>query len=334
VIGYVASRCSEVVPLKTLKIPGTDLISSNICLGTGSMGSGLSTEESFSLLDAFHARGGNFLDSAKVYADWLPIERSISERTIGAWMRTRKNRGEIIVGTKGAHPDLATMHIQRLSPEEIVADLEASLMHLGSDYIDFYWLHRDDPQRPVGEILETLNRQVQAGKIRYFGCSNWRVARIKEAQNYAQAHHFLGFSGNQMFWSLGKVDMDAVPDKTLVAMDAETWEYHRKTNLAAIPYSSQAGGLFNKMANGSLEKMDPGIKSMYPTPENETRLRRIKQIMQESNLTIAQVVLGYLLSQPYPTIPIVGCHTHTQLNDSLSASDISLTETQCQFLTS
>jgi aryl-alcohol dehydrogenase-like predicted oxidoreductase len=318
--------------LKTLKIPGTDLVTSNICLGTGSMGSGLSREESFRLLDAFYAQGGNFLDSAKVYADWLPIERSISERTIGAWMRARNNRGEIVVGTKGAHPDLSTMHIQRLSPEEIISDLDASLAHLDSDYIDFYWLHRDDPQRPVSEILDTLNRQVQAGKIRYFGCSNWRVARIKEAQNYAQIHHLMGFSGNQMFWSLAKVDMDAVPDKTLVAMDAETWEYHRETDLAAIPYSSQAGGLFNKMANGSLVNMNPGIKSMYPQKENETRLSRINQIMQESNLTITQVVLGYLVSQPFPTIPIVGCHTQAQLDDSISASNVILTETQRQFL--
>lgn len=296
------------------------------------MGSGLNQEESFTLLDTFFEQGGNFLDSAKVYADWLPIERSISEKTIGAWMRSRKNRDKIVVGTKGAHPDLATMHIQRLSPEEITSDMNASLVHLATDFIDLYWLHRDDPKRPAAEIIETLNQQVQAGKIRYFGCSNWRPGRIKAAQVYAKEHLLMGFAGNQMLWSLSKVDMDAVLDKTLADMDAETWQYHRQTGLAAIPYSSQAGGLFNKMANGSLAKLDAGILSMYPTAENEARFLRIRKVSLESGLSITQVVLGYLLSQPFATIPIVGCHTLSQLNDSLTVSDITLTDEQLRYL--
>jgi aryl-alcohol dehydrogenase-like predicted oxidoreductase len=280
------------------------------------------------LLDSFIEQGGNFLDTAKIYADWLPGERSISEKTLGAWMHQRGNRHQVIVATKGAHPDLAAMHIPRLSPGEIVADLEASLQHLGADMIDLYWLHRDDPARPVEEIIDTLNSQVIAGKIRYFGCSNWRAGRIQAAQAYAKAHGLMGFAGNQMLWSLAHIDMDANPDKTLVNMDAESFEYHKSSGLAAIPYSSQAGGLFNKMARGS----GTSGGGMYPIVENEARFKHIQKLSDETGLSITQIVLGYMLSQPFAVIPIVGCHTLTQLKDSLSAAEVCLLPSQVAFL--
>jgi aryl-alcohol dehydrogenase-like predicted oxidoreductase len=318
--------------VRTITLPYTNLTTSSICLGTGSLGSSLSKVESFNLLDAFIEQGGNFLDSAKVYADWLPIERSISEKTIGDWMRSRKNRNKIVVGTKGAHPDLSTMTIQRLSPEEITADLDASLEHLATDYIDLYWLHRDDPTRPIAEIIETLNQFIADGKIRYFGCSNWRPERIMAAQTYALEHQLTSFKGNQMLWSLAKVDIEKVPDKTLVNMDAETWEYHKLTGLSAIPYSSQAGGLFTKMGKGHLAGANTDFNKMYPTSENEARFTRIQRVAQEMGLSITQVALGYLLSQPFTTVPIVGCHTLAQLNDSLTAGDITLSTEQVNYL--
>lgn len=318
--------------MRFFHIPGTDLHTSAICLGGGNFGSTNNQQESFSLLDSFFEQGGNFLDTAKIYADWLPGERSISEKTIGAWIRQRGNRQKVIVATKGAHPDLGTMHIPRGSPAEIIADLEASLRHLDTDVIDLYWLHRDDPGRPVAEIIDTLNSQVKAGKIRYFGCSNWRAGRIRAAQTYAQAHGLMGFSGNQMLWSLAHVDMDLIPDKTLVNMNSESFDYHKSSGLAAIPYSSQAGGLFNKMAAGSLAQMNAGVRSMYPTAENEARFKRIKKLSSDSGLSITQIVLGYLLSQPFTVIPIVGCHTMTQLMDSLSAAEICLDPAQVEFL--
>jgi aryl-alcohol dehydrogenase-like predicted oxidoreductase len=318
--------------MKTILIPGTELKPSVICLGGGLLGSTLDQQESYKLLDAFFEQGGNFIDSAKVYADWLPIERSISEKTIGAWIRARGNRSRVIVSTKGAHPELTSMHILRCSPAEIVADLDASLEHLGMDVIDLYWLHRDDPKRPVEEIIETLNQQVRAGKIRYFGCSNWRAVRIQAAQSYTQAHALMGFTANQMLWSLAQVDMDTIPDKTLVNMDAPSYHFHKLSGLAAIPYSAQAGGLFNKMAAGSLAQMNEGVRSMYPAAVNEARFRRIQKLAKETGLSITQISLGYLLSQPFVTIPIVGCHTQAQLKDSLTAAGVYLSPEQLKFL--
>ncbi len=146
-------------------LPDTQLHVFPISMGSTALGSTLDRETSFRLLDAYTDAGGNFIDTAAVYANWLPIERSISEKTIGAWLRERRNRAQVVLSTKGAHPELATMHISRLSPAEIASDLEDSLRHLGVETIDIYWLHRDDPSRPVAEILETLSAHARAGKI-------------------------------------------------------------------------------------------------------------------------------------------------------------------------
>jgi aryl-alcohol dehydrogenase-like predicted oxidoreductase len=310
-------------------IPGTDLQPSVICLGGGPLGSSLDRASSFRLLDAFLDRGGNFLDSAKVYADWVPGERSVSEKTIGRWIQLRRNRDRVIIATKGAHPELATMHIPRLSPQEIASDVDASLSHLQVDTIDLYWLHRDDAARPVAGIIETLNAQVRAGKIRYFGCSNWRAERIRQAQAYAAARGLQGFSGDQMLWSLARPNLIALGDPTIVAMDDELAQVHASTGLAAIPYSSQAGGLFNKLARDPQHAIPP----MYQMPGNAQRLERIRALSAQTGLTITQVVLGYLLSHPFTTIPVVGCHTIDQLDDSLRAVDIHLTPDQISFLT-
>jgi aryl-alcohol dehydrogenase-like predicted oxidoreductase len=317
--------------MRYTQIPGTELKTSVICLGCGSLGSAVNQEDSFALLDAFVAQGGNFLDTAKVYADWLPIERSVSENTIGRWMKARRNRDRVMVGTKGAHPDLATMHIPRMSRQEIAGDVDASLKHLQVDVIDLYWLHRDDPARPAGEIIESLNEHVRAGKIRYLGCSNWRADRIEAAQAYAVAHGLQGFAGDQMLWSLAAVDIQAMGDPTLVVMQDELKRYHAQTGLAAIPYSSQAGGLFNKMAVGA-KVANPGINRMYQTPENTNRFERIQRLAHDAGLSITQVVLGYLLAQPFVTVPIVGCRTLDQLNDSLRAADAVLPAEQVRYL--
>src|SRR5262249_41578104 len=154
-------------------------------------------------------------DTALVYGEWLPGGKGLGEKTVGKWLRSRHHRPKIIIGTKGAHPRLASMQTQRLSKAEILSDLEESLQNLQTDYIDFYWLHRDDPDRPVAEIITPLYEQVQLGKIRYFGCSNWRLERIKEAQQFASTQGLPGFVGNQLRWSLAVPNPLALTDSTM-----------------------------------------------------------------------------------------------------------------------
>lgn len=313
-------------------IPGTELNVSAICLGGADMGSTIEKELSFRLMDLFYEEGGNFIDTANVYANWLPVEKSISEKTIGRWLKERGLRNRIFIGTKGGHPELSTMHISRLSRNEIMHDLDESLTSLQTDYVDLYWLHRDDENRPVEEILETLNEQVQAGKIRSFGCSNWKAHRIQEAVQYTSKTKGKGFVGNQMMWSFAAINTDAVKDKTLHIMDRETMELHKKTKLAAIPYSSQASGFFTKLDNVDHIPLAEGIKRKYYNGENIHRLKRIKNVSNQLSVSISEVILGYLTSQPFTTIPIVGCKTIEQLKGSVKAGDLVLSEVMVNYL--
>jgi len=318
--------------MRYVELTGTDLRVSAICLGTGALGSTVPQQEAFELLDLFLELGGNFVDSAKVYADWLPGERSVSEKTIGRWLRSRAVRDRVIVATKGAHPELSTMDVPRLSRAEIVSDLDASLQSLRIDTIDLYWLHRDDPTRPVAEIIEPLQDQVEAGKVRYYGCSNWRAPRIQAAQAYAAEHGFRGFVADQMQWSLAQPAPGVGGDPTMVAMDAELCRYHRDTGMPAVPYSSQAGGFFQKMGAGQEKQLSSGARRRYDHEANRQRIARIEELRGETGLSITQLALGYLLSQPFPTIPIVGCKTRAHLLDSLSAADVSLAPEQVAYL--
>lgn len=312
-----------------VSIPSTDLNVYPISLGTSQSGLTMDRPAAYRMFDAYVAAGGNFIDTARVYTDWLPGERSASEKAIGEWLRLRRNRAELVIATKGGHPDLESMHTPRLSPAKITGDLEASLRHLGVETIDLYWLHRDDPDRPVNDILETLAKQAQAGKIRYYGCSNWCTGRIREAQDYAITYDLPGFAASQMMWSLAVVDPEALSDDTIAPMDSEMLAYHLDTCLPAIPFSSQAGGLFTKLAEG---RGTPEGEGPYRSPLNHARLGRILSLSGETGFTITQIVLGYLLSQPFFTLPVIGPRTLEQLSDSLTAAEIHLTPEQVAFL--
>jgi aryl-alcohol dehydrogenase-like predicted oxidoreductase len=318
--------------MKYVLLPNTDLRPSVLCLGSTLIGSQIDRETSFRLLDEFAGQGGTFLDTASIYANWLPGPRHVSEKTIGAWLKRTGKRRAMVVATKGAHPELATMHVGRMSRQAIEEDLAASLVNLQTDVIDLYWLHRDDVARPVAEIVETLEAQVDAGKIRYYGCSNWRAERIAAAQAYAQAHGYTGFVGDQMQWSLAEVAHGDLADPTGVVMDEPLWRYHAASGLAAIPYSSQANGFFHRMAQGAADTMNPNQRRMYLRPANVQRAARVQQLAAESGLSITAIVLGYLRAQPFVTIPIIGPRTLEQLRDSLAAADVQLTAEQLRFL--
>ena len=130
-----------------------------------------------------------------------------------------------------------------------------------------------------------------------------------------------------MLWNLAVVDFDALPDKTMAIMDAELRQFHVETGMAAVPYSSQAGGLFQKMARG----LQTG-RGIYQSPENIECFARVQRFSAETGLSITQIVLGYLTSQPFTTVPVVGCKTMAHLEDSLTALDVRLTPEQVRFL--
>jgi aryl-alcohol dehydrogenase-like predicted oxidoreductase len=318
--------------VKTQFLPNTSLQPSVLCLGTADMGARIPRDEAFMLLDAFVDAGGTFIDTAEIYSDWVPGEKSRSEKLLGEWLSGRGNRNQIVLATKGAHPRLQSMHVPRMSRMEIEHDLHASLQNLRTGVIDVYWLHRDDPSTPVEEIIETMNAQVRAGKIKHFGCSNWRVERIRAANMHAAGKGMQGFIANQPLWNLAVVPQASLGDQTCVAMDDAIREMHVETNLTCIPYSSQANGFFQRMAKGTAHEMSASQQRMYAGDVNARRAQRVQQLAKDAGMSISDVVLAYLLSQPFTVFPIIGCRTLDQLRDTLTAHDKRLTPAQVAFL--
>lgn len=310
--------------MKHRLIPGSELKPSTICLGTVPFGSWVNEQEAFRLLDAYLDLGGNFIDTANVYGDWVPGEKSVSEKAIGKWMKQRGVRERVILGTKGAHPNLATMHIPRFSPGHIIYDIDESLTHLQIDYIDLYWLHRDDPKQSVGEIMDVLNEQISLGKIRSIGCSNWTIDRIAEAQEYANRNGLQGFVGNQMMWSLAVPNTDKMEDKTMIPMDEAGKQFHLSTGLSAFPYSSQAYGFFSGRYSKDHMPDKKMVYDVFYSDENFSRLERVSQVARNLSRSNTEIILGYLMSHSFPVFPIIGSRTVEQLQESCLAGDFEL----------
>jgi aryl-alcohol dehydrogenase-like predicted oxidoreductase len=319
--------------MKYIPIAGTDLKVSALCLGAGNFGTSRSESECYSQMDLFFEKGGTFLDTARIYGDWVPGETGRSERIIGDYLAERKSRDSWQIGTKGGHPLLATMDKSRISRDEVTRDINDSLRALKTDYIDLYYLHRDNTNLGVAEIIDWMNEFAAAGKFRYFGCSNWKTERIREAQEYAKASGQMGFCANQPLWNVGCYSVAAEAADHGV-MDKEMVQFHRETKLAAVPYSSQAAGYFSKLAACHSSAERAGLQNRCASPTNLAVFPAIKTMAEERNVTISHIVLGYLLSQPTAVIPLFASRSIDQLNDTLAGVELELSEAEIKLLDS
>ncbi len=305
---------------RSIRLSGISLPVSAICLGTATHGSAIPRDQSFALLDGYAADGGNFIDTAHVYAAWLPGGEGASERTIGAWMRERGNRASMVIATKGGHPPMSGPSRSRLKPEDIASDLDDSLDRLGIDVIDLYWMHRDDPAVPVGEILHALQGEIDRGRIRAIGASNWRPARLRAAAAHAASTGLTPFCASQISWNLRQAKAKPWQAHETLEMDDEALAYHRESRLRQIPYSSQAGGFFAK-----------------PLPENASavdaaRWKRVAELATRMKATPNAIALAYILEHPQGGAAIIGSRTPAQLVDSLAAASVRLTSADIGWL--
>jgi len=298
-----------------------------LVLGTSGFGTVYSEELSFELMDAYRALGGNFFDTARRYGIYPDGRFGVSEATIGKYIASRGCRDELVLGTKGAHP-VDAARTPRLAPADIRSDMQETLDALGCAP-DLYWLHRDDVNRPVGEIIETLNGFIEAGYTRALGASNWSPARMREANAYAAAHSLKGFEANQPQWSLARPNF--VSDPTTTRMDAEMHAMHCETGMACIPFTSQARGFFSKLFTLGAEELAEGVRSRYMSEGNMRIYDAMLSIRQRTGLSVGAIALAYLTSQPFPTYPIVGASNLDQIEAlreageaHLSAEDIHL----------
>lgn len=267
--------------------------------------------EAFELLDAYVSYGGNFIDTARIYGF------GDCEAALGRWLIKGDNRSRVFIGTKGGHPDLSDMHKGRLDRKNLEYDVQKSLDALNTCCVDMYYLHRDDPSRPVGDILETLDSFVRNGYTRYIGVSNWRADRIAEAQSYAKEHGLTRFAADQPQFSLAK--QCAVFDDTLVTMDKPLYEYHKATGLPCVCYSSQGKGYFIKLQRG--DPLPESTRAMFDCPEN----RRIFEKISASGADACAVSLSYVTSRPFPCFAIAGSNGAAQLEQTMKSIDTEIT---------
>ena len=312
--------------LKKVNLPGTDLQVSQLCYGTNMLGTAVDQPTANAILDRFAALGGNFLDTARSYGDWVPTAPAgASERAIGAWLKG-KSRADVIIATKGAQYDMRVGDGRnRVTREDITQDLAESLEHLGIDTIDLYWLHADNPQAPVEPIMDTLFEHVDAGRIRYVGASNWTPARIHEANAYARSLGKQGFVASQTFWGLATPDREASTKQGYQLYYEDGYQDIHAAGVTMIPYAAQSGGYFTKLAAGGEAGLPDFLKARYGNPANAARFAAVQALAAKHGVSINEVVLAYLINQPHLTVPIFGARTPEQVEDSVKAAALTLT---------
>ncbi len=311
-------------------VPGVEKPVSRIVLGTMIV----TTEEkdrSFRLLDDALVLGCTTLDTAHVYAG------GNSERAIGQWMAERGNREKVVILTKGAHPNAGR---RRVTPFDIASDLADSLARLRTEYVDIYLLHRDDPAQPVGPIVEALNEHRAAGRIHAFGGSNWTHHRIAEANEYAEAHGLVPFVASSPNFSLAAQVEDPWGSGSVTLSgpqhaDARAW--YAGNQIPVFAWSSLARGFFSgrftrKTYDAFKDSLDGACRRAYCHEENLERLDRVETLAREKQLTIPQIALAYVMSQPMNVFACVGAADASELAACVEASTVRLTAAEIAWL--
>ncbi|MEM1485924.1 aldo/keto reductase [Oscillospiraceae bacterium PP1C4] len=304
---------------------------SKIVKGTDYFGVTIPEEQAFALMDRYMELGGNTIDTARIYgkkpSDHLDEEYSNSEPIVGRWIKARGNRKDIVLVTKGAHHVMGDLSQRRVNKECIDYDLSISLRELGVDYVDIYFLHRDDPAKPVNEIMDALHEHVKGGRIRALGASNWTTARINEANAYAKANGKTPFSISQIQWGVAYTIPELWNDPTLVCMNETEYAGYLKNGIPVMGYAPQGGGYFSKLLAG--ETLKPKIAARYDNEVNRRRLENMRVICEETGKSAAEISIAYISSNPVQGAAIVGCSTIAQLEDSMSGGDFTLDEEAC-----
>lgn len=324
------------------KLPNIEKKLSVICLGTGQYGSKISPADSFLLLDRFAELGGTFIDTAHVYGAWDLCGYNggygNSEKVLGEWLAKTGMQKKIAVGTKGGHPDLDT-GISRMNPTDINTHISESLERLKTDSIDMYWIHKDEPSIPAGEILSMISEHVEAGRIKALGCSNWSIQRQKEAFKAAAALGLTGFVASQIGWSLARAtqSFSNSDHADMLYMNSDILHYHIETETPVVGYSAQAGGFFAAKYDGlDFEAPDfptPALSTKYGNNLSHNRRKAAAEIGQEKSCSANQIALAWMIHHTFPAFPIASPNSPQQMDDTMRSSEIKLTDEEFKRLT-
>ncbi|MFE9252087.1 aldo/keto reductase [Streptomyces sp. NPDC007088] len=306
---------------RTLGSSGIDVFP--LSLGGNVFGWSADREQSFAVLDAYAAAGGNFVDTADAYSHWVPGNKGgESETIIGEWTRARSNRSDVVIATKvGSHPDF-----KGLSPATVKAGADASLRRLGTDYIDLYYTHFDDTSVEVGEIITALDELVRAGKVRAIAASNISPERLQESLDFSDREGLAKYVALQPHYNLVSRD----------TYEGALQDVASRAGLATVPYFALASGfLTGKYRPGtSVESVRAeGAAKHLETERGQKVLTALDEVAQAHGAEVATVALAWLAAQPTVAAPIASARTPEQLKALVAVAGLELTEDELSRLT-
>ncbi|MFI8824018.1 aldo/keto reductase [Streptomyces sp. NPDC053431] len=305
------------------RLGASDLHVFPLALGGNVFGWSADEAQSFAVLDAYAAAGGNFVDTADVYSEWAEgNEGGESETVIGRWLAARGNRSDILVATKvGAHS-----RYKGLGATNIKAAAEESLRRLGTDYIDLYYTHFDDESVPVEEIVTALDQLVKDGKVRAVAASNISPERLRASLDFAEEEGLTRYVALQPHYNL-------VSRHTYEGALLATAE---QGGLAAVPYYGLASGfLTGKYRPGAAvtSVRAQGAGRHLETERGRKVLAALDAVAEAHDAELASVALAWLASRPTVVAPIASARTVEQLPALIAATELKLTDTELAALT-
>lgn len=296
------------------RIAHTDLDVFPLALGGNVFGWTADRDESFRILDAFHAGGGNFIDTADSYSAWVAGNSGgESERIIGAWLADRKPDGVTVATKVSQHPQF-----KGLAAANVRAAAEASLERLGVESIDLYYAHFDDAETPLEETVTAFGQLVSDGLVRYTAVSNYSADRIREWVRIARDLGVAAPVAIQPHYNLvhREIEDDIVP----VA---------EELGLGLVPYFSLAKGfLTGKYRSTEAEgEASPraAAAAQYATPQGLQILEVLGRIGAAHDVSIAATALAWLRAKPTVIAPIASASKLSQVPDLLDGGRVELT---------
>lgn len=287
-------------------------------------------ERDFSLLDAFVKNGGTYIDTAEIYG--AIEERGYAEIVIGQWLAERPDmREKIVLVSKG----LVTGYCAELHPggarvdaDSIHRAIEGSLSRLQTDYLDIWMFHRDDLSQPVGPLVDALDVEVKAGRIRAYGASNWTTERIQQAVDYAHRHGKAQMIGSSPNFSLAQANEPFWPGT--VSTDESDRQWFAANNFLLVAWSALGRGFFAR-AN-SEDRSDDDLVRVFYNQANFERKKRAEAFAQAKDISMFEVALSYVTSQNFPVIALNGAETVQQVVSSAKAGALKLSKKERQWL--
>jgi len=305
----------------------TGLEVSRLCLGTMTFGREADEAGSHAMLDRFVAAGGNFIDTADVYT------AGASETIIGTWL-TNQNRDDVVLATKVRFGTRTGANQRGLGRKHIMAECDASLKRLRADYIDLYQVHMWDFETPIEETISALDDLVKAGKVRYLGLSNFAAWQIMKAVGLQRAGGLAPFVSIQPLYNLldRELEWDIVPLALSEGLGIMPWSPLRGGWLSG----KFKRGMTKPLEGSRIEKAEAeGWSENWTDYDNErtwATLDALHAVAGETGKPPAGIAIAWLLAKEGVTSPILGARSVEQLEATLAASDIALTDEQMEKL--